>query len=132
MAKLRCNECGEVFDSNLQECPTCGCPAEQSNPVVQEEINEIGAKPDFPTTDTGYNYEKTILSYANTIWIIGIILAIIGFIVSLALMRESIYGALRLIGVIALLLSILYVIIAFIRVFVNISINLHEINMKTK
>lgn len=27
MAKLRCGDCGNVFESNLQECPSCGCPA---------------------------------------------------------------------------------------------------------
>lgn len=27
MEKLRCGDCGTVFESNLQECPSCGCPA---------------------------------------------------------------------------------------------------------
>ena len=27
IALKKCNECGQVFDGNLQECPSCGCPA---------------------------------------------------------------------------------------------------------
>lgn len=40
MAKVRCSECGEVFDSNLQECPTCGCPASAST-ILQEQTEIV-------------------------------------------------------------------------------------------
>ena len=37
MAKLKCNECGEVYDSNLQLCPLCGCPSNYSK-LVDEDV----------------------------------------------------------------------------------------------
>ena len=36
MAKLKCGDCGTVFDSNLQECPSCGCPSNACT-IVQEQ-----------------------------------------------------------------------------------------------
>lgn len=35
MSNLKCNECGTVFGSTMDSCPTCGCPA--SNCEVVEE-----------------------------------------------------------------------------------------------
>ena len=40
MAKVKCSDCGEVFDSNLQECPTCGCPASAST-IIQEPAETV-------------------------------------------------------------------------------------------
>lgn len=36
MGKLRCPECGTVFDSNLLECPECGCPASACTIVPEQ------------------------------------------------------------------------------------------------
>lgn len=29
MTQLKCIECGQVFDGNLEDCPNCGCPASE-------------------------------------------------------------------------------------------------------
>ena len=36
MAKLRCGDCGTVFESNIQECPTCGCPASACTVEIEQ------------------------------------------------------------------------------------------------
>ena len=30
MAKIKCKECGEIFNANLEDCPNCGCPSSES------------------------------------------------------------------------------------------------------
>lgn len=29
MTQLKCIECGQIFDGNLEDCPNCGCPASE-------------------------------------------------------------------------------------------------------
>lgn len=40
MNKLKCTECGHIFDDNLKECPNCGCPANECETIV----NNTGTK----------------------------------------------------------------------------------------
>ena len=35
MSKLKCNECGQIFDSNQSICPNCGCPASECEKVEE-------------------------------------------------------------------------------------------------
>lgn len=44
MTKLKCVDCGTIFESNLQECPSCGCPSnactiEQEQPQTIQNSN---------------------------------------------------------------------------------------------
>ena len=40
MEKLKCTECGQLFDDNQKECPNCGNPASECE-NVQEKIQHI-------------------------------------------------------------------------------------------
>ena len=90
------------------------------------------------TTDTGYTNEKIITKYANVIFRIIVILGIIGWIIMIVTLVNNASGAGIAIGVLlgsgALVIYILLADVwrAFIRTFANISINLHELNMKTQ
>lgn len=35
MGKIKCTECGQIFDKSLNECPNCGCPASVCENVVE-------------------------------------------------------------------------------------------------
>lgn len=44
MALIKCKECGMEFNSNLEECPNCGCPAsecEEFNDNIIAKDNEV-------------------------------------------------------------------------------------------
>ena len=43
MAKIRCTECGEIFDENLNECPNCACPASECEKITISETNNSNA-----------------------------------------------------------------------------------------
>ena len=34
MEKLKCKDCGQGFDGNLNECPNCGCPASECERIT--------------------------------------------------------------------------------------------------
>lgn len=34
MGKLKCTECGQIFDDTLKECPNCACPASECERIV--------------------------------------------------------------------------------------------------
>ena len=38
MTYIKCNDCGKIYDANLEACPQCGCPTEQQPkmPTVDE------------------------------------------------------------------------------------------------
>lgn len=42
MTQLKCIECGQIFDGNLEDCPNCGCPASECEPLDNKssETNE--------------------------------------------------------------------------------------------
>lgn len=44
MSKLKCNDCGTFFESTINSCPTCGCPAKDCD--VVEESTRTEKKPD--------------------------------------------------------------------------------------
>lgn len=57
MNNLKCTECGMEFNSNLEECPNCGCPASEcsvvnkgvnSSPKNKQQVNLPEAKPQRP------------------------------------------------------------------------------------
>lgn len=37
MGKLKCTECGQVFENHLKECPNCGCPASECEKIAEME-----------------------------------------------------------------------------------------------
>ena len=43
MSNLKCKECGMEFNSNLEECPNCGCPASECS-VVNKGVNSSPQK----------------------------------------------------------------------------------------
>lgn len=109
----------------------------------QHPVDQIPSDDDFVTTDTGVENENIIKTYAKVIWIVAVVIAAIaelGIIVSAAgLMKEyprsASFAFLSIIMgtvVVGLFLLAVYVIRAFIMVVHNISINVHEINMKVK
>lgn len=148
MAQIKCTECGQLMPEGVNSCPNCGCPVEnapaeqeataqpaQETPEVEQQRTDTVFA--FPTTDTGTKYENTIKTYTDVIWwlnVVGVVLLVIGTFANfvdysnndnLGYFLVSVFGG-------ALYLLILYVMLAFIRVFRNISINLREINLKTK
>lgn len=147
MGKLKCNDCDQVFDESMDHCPNCGCPASDCQHIVvddettdQQPYARDYVEGSFATTDTGVKYEKTIKTYANVIWVLCIVLSVIYGVGVLVLMIQNaryigggvlLYLFISLIGI-ALFLLLVYVFRAFIMVLHNISINVHEINMKIK
>lgn len=61
MARIRCVDCGTVFDSNLQECPSCGCPGNAST-IVEEQPEAIhdpnAIFESRPTSDNPHNKSR--------------------------------------------------------------------------
>ena len=47
MRKIKCKECGQVFNDNLNECPNCGCPASECE-ELKEEVNHLNQKVEEP------------------------------------------------------------------------------------
>ena len=150
MGKLKCNDCDQVFDESMDHCPNCGCPASACQ-KLEEDSESASWQPygssygdgSFVTTDTGVKYEKTIKIYAKVIWIIAIVIAALmelGIMVNAFHMMSGYYRATGyallslLLGTagVGLFLLVVYVVRAFIMVVHNISINVHEINMKIK
>ncbi len=110
-------------------------PYHQANPAYGEDV--------FPTTDTGVENERVIKNYANIIWMVSLALAGLAEVLSIIQVMSIIskypraagMAFLSLIGVtlmLGLFLLAVYLLRAFIMVVHNISINVHEINMKVK
>lgn len=161
MAQIKCIECGQIFDDKLEDCPKCGCPASEKEvlndtPVSENEIlkpsqtNEHVAKGnteyksnritsnETSTTDTGYLNEKAVAGYADFIFICASIGCILLYIVILVVFGNTTNAkttmAVGLVGfiIMAIYIVLFYIAKAFIKIYANISINLHEINMKLK
>ena len=144
MSKRICPECGyPITDATLKNCPECGFVLEVQK-EEQEEVSATSASEQpqqaeetvirvvFPTTDTGTSSENTIKNYGDFLWGTNLFFGIMGIIVCFALIESTHGQSLLGIFVIIILLLWVYVIRAFIRVIHNISINLHEINMKLR
>lgn len=135
MAQFKCTECGQIFDGNLDECPNCGCPVDECKPS-----RNFSDEVDLVTTDTGYKQEKTIKTYADIIWAFSMVIAaIIELITVYVSLKEigSVFGSPFVTAVGGTLLALSWFAVgilakAFLYIYANISINIHEINMKTK
>lgn len=55
MTQRKCTECGQIFDENLNECPNCGCPANECECFTLGDSNTI--KPFFKTDWADKIYE---------------------------------------------------------------------------
>ena len=126
MPLIKCPECGHEVSDKAFSCPNCGNPI---NPLHSIE-----------TTDTGYQQEETIKRYADAIWaiskvfaalisVVTIILCLRGLFVDFSIsLMVAVIGALIVFSLLAvgiLAKAVLYI-------YANISINVHEINMKIK
>ena len=152
----KCIDCGHTFADNLEACPSCGCPADLCPVIVQPMTNaqhqqqNYAQQPTGPqncsykTTDTGTSSERIIKKLGDVIWWILVIGAGLNALIKLIAMgiaidhmsdNEVVYALTTILSVVietVLFVMAAYVIRAFFRVIHNISINLHEINMKTK
>jgi len=143
MSKRICPECGCPITDDTTKCPECGFVLEAQK-EEQEEVSAASASEQpqqaeetvsrvvFPTTDTGTSSENTIKNYGDFLGGVNLFFGIIGIIACFALIESTHGQSLLGIFVIIILLLWVYVIRAFIRVVHNISINLHEINMKLR
>lgn len=43
MEKMKCKECGQVFNSNLKECPNCGCPASECERIIMSNTSTFNS-----------------------------------------------------------------------------------------
>ena len=43
MGKMKCKECGQVFNDNLKDCPNCGCPASECEPLDSTDETNRGS-----------------------------------------------------------------------------------------
>lgn len=131
MNDLKCPKCGKVFGDNLSSCPNCSHPASQCSTL--EENN------DSITTDTGYKQEDTIMQLADGISVfakgVAILIAILTLILFIPIAR-SISESLFILIIGTMIAASFWIggliTKAFLYVYANISINIHEINMKTK
>lgn len=154
MALIQCSECGNMVSDNATACNKCGAPivrvsTSDNGPVVsaipapnqqpmqpRQQMPASYQQPAFITTDTGYSHEKAIKTYANICFWIFVVLVVLGDIALLATIGElqhDVPPAIVLIGVIVItpiLIMLAYVSKAFLVTYANISINLHELNMK--
>ena len=140
MVQLKCSDCGQLFSAWQPTCPNCGCSAETC--IVSEESltddDTLDEPQDTDTNDTGYANEKTITTYANVICALAILLGFAGWIGGFFILID-LYGGegFAINFFFGGILLVIYILLAkvwraFITVFANISINLHELNMKNK
>ena len=133
MALVMCSECGNWFSNSDSNCPKCGFSSK-----VDVKNNDVDNRVENETqiTDTGYKYEKVIKGCADFLfWSLTIgsfLLYIIWFIVIISNDATGASGFVLFSGIIGVALCVIvaYIIRAFLMVYSNISINLHEINMK--
>lgn len=122
MAQIKCEECGQMFSENEASCPNCACPNDKK----------------ICTTNTGYEYETTVKDYADIGFLIANIAGILVYFLTLALVVTQMHGIMvflvAFIGLILLGAYIYcgYILKAYLRIYANMSINLHEINMKLR
>lgn len=64
MGKLKCTECGQIFEEGLKECPNCACPASECEKVA--ESNTIAADA-LSKTDWANNVYECGVLFWNTL-----------------------------------------------------------------
>lgn len=150
MAQIKCIDCGQVFDNKLADCPKCGCPASECEIVTETPVKENVAKGDAEdknkrtvsnetrTTDTGYLNEKALARCADIIFICASVGYLLLYIVILLVCGRTIHGVpMLVVSIIGCIITAIYIVglliaKAFVKIYANMSINLHEINMKLK
>jgi len=103
-------------------------PQYRPQPQYQTQVNQ-----GFQTTDTGYSHERAIKIYANIcfwIYTVFVVLAAIGGVVVTAKQDNIVIGIAGALILAPILIMLAYVFKAMLVVYSNISINLHELNMK--
>lgn len=136
MALIYCRHCGQQVSDQAQFCPHCG-----TSLAVGQKQKEYE---DIETTDTGYENEELLARLTNIVMailcVLGVLVAIGGFICffipTTEYMPSSTKAVLFIGGVYLIILGGLTVLLAYIlkakmSIFINMSINLHEINLKT-
>ena len=140
MVQLKCPDCGQVFDTGKLACPTCGCPADACtmfDPDAPDQKKTDGTERTIcaiRTTDTGYESERTLLTYSYVIAFIIVVGGVIGLLTLIDILG-SMMGrkGWAICGIVFVVYTFLVSVwVGFIRIFANISINLHELNMKTQ
>ncbi len=133
MALIKCKECGQMVSDKASECPNCGCSIKVDDTTKSSKCKFDMEGSAFSTTNTGRSNEEIIKSLGEGIWIWTLILCLFG-ILGFAFWGIIETEAKALLGILGLILLILWarIIRAFLLVLHNISINLHEINMKLK
>ena len=129
-----CPNCKCEVQDGMAFCTNCGTEIPQIPSSKNAQTTDM-EKGSYPTTDTGTTDEKNILHFSELVWKVSLwigILTIIIFIIvglqdSYLFIMSILYSLLTLFT-----LFMVYVLRAFLRVIHNISINLHEINMKLK
>lgn len=64
MSKLKCNECGQIFDSNQSICPNCGCPASECESMAEADNATVN---DLLKTDWADKVYRCGVLYWNTL-----------------------------------------------------------------
>ena len=127
---IKCSECNQIFDEKLKECPNCGCPSEHA------QIIESIDKNDCVTTDTCYKHERQIQYYANFMYGLSISIGVLILLLFIILGTMVGGGMGFIIGLIlgGIVFGLMWVFAliskAYLIIYANISVNLHEINMK--
>ncbi len=71
MKKLKCSECGHIFEDSLNDCPNCGCPASECEKIVEAE-NIVEKSNDTYVTNECRNVVEdrvfTVNDLLNTDW----------------------------------------------------------------
>ena len=150
MAQIRCIDCGQVFDNELADCPKCGCPASECEIATETPVKENVAKGDAEdknkrtvsnetrTTDTGYLNEKVVARCADIIFNCALVGYLLLYVVILLVCSRTIHGVpMLVVAIIGFIITAIYIVglyiaKAYVKIYANMSINLHEINMKLK
>lgn len=70
MSKLKCIDCGTIFESTMDSCPTCGCPAKNCEVVKgpttkSEKITDDGSVASTEETEVLFESARSILKWGR-------------------------------------------------------------------
>lgn len=68
MGRIKCTECGQIFDKTLNECPNCGCPASECENVVEADNITEDSENTCPTDNVMMSNNITVNDLLNTDW----------------------------------------------------------------